>query len=458
MATVDATKIHQGPGSLWLSVAVPATGSRLIIDAGGTPTSGAPSFGGATEGATTVALAPKLEPINADQAAAAVDVVMTGEAESIEVTLKESDLAKLKLFVAHGSFSSGTDANLPAALNRTLGWILSRLNANVSSFEGNAVEAQNDSLFIEGAMDAALGSLDDLPQVAQPNIVLDPLGLSDLDRTSGPDGFPINFSPQPVLGGNLLVNLLVPAKQGTVSGRVFNLVEPAASYRVDVYSRTDTFYFQGSSAIASDNTWSLANVHPGTVLAFLFPAALPAPQPGQAFLQVTGWVAHSNMGVGKRLRDYFVRVYAKTDLEYLQEDKIPIIVQDSAHARFGTSFAVQPGTPTAHVAFNDPKLGPVELYSTLQNLAVYSDLPRSIDVPPSDPDFAGPGLVVSSNIAYIQNRSWIYDASLAIVVLSMAGLWQAARRIVIRLNDLRKLPGYLPSISLEDAEEGSTAR
>lgn len=114
MATVDATKIHQGPGSLWLSVAVPATGSRLIIDAGGTPTSGAPSFGGATEGATTVALAPKLEPINADQAAAAVDVVMTGEAESIEVTLKESDLAKLKLFVAHGSFSSGTDANLPA--------------------------------------------------------------------------------------------------------------------------------------------------------------------------------------------------------------------------------------------------------------------------------------------------------------------------------------------------------
>lgn len=114
MPNVDATKIHQGPGKLWLDVSVPASGSRLVINAAGDPTSGTPTFVGATEGAATVVLAPKLEQIEADQVAGPIDVVMTGEAESIEVTLKESDLAKLKRFIVHGTFSSGTDTNLPA--------------------------------------------------------------------------------------------------------------------------------------------------------------------------------------------------------------------------------------------------------------------------------------------------------------------------------------------------------
>ena len=113
MANVDATKIHQGPGKLWLSVSVPASGSRLIINASGEPTTGTPVFAGATEGAATVALAPKLEPITADQVVGPIDVVMTGEAASIEVTMKESDLAKLKYFIVHGTFASGTDTGLP---------------------------------------------------------------------------------------------------------------------------------------------------------------------------------------------------------------------------------------------------------------------------------------------------------------------------------------------------------
>jgi hypothetical protein len=113
-SNVDATKIHQGPGKLWLNVSVPANGSRLVINAAGEPTAGTPIFAGATEGAATVVLSPKLEQITADQVAAPIDVIMTGEAESIEVTLKESDLAKLKNFITHGTFSSGTDPNLPS--------------------------------------------------------------------------------------------------------------------------------------------------------------------------------------------------------------------------------------------------------------------------------------------------------------------------------------------------------
>jgi hypothetical protein len=114
MANIDATKIHQGPGKLWLAVTVPTTGNRMLIDTTGTPTVGSPIFAGATEGAATVALAPKLEQISADQVAAPIDVVMTGEAESIEVTMKQSDLALLKNFIVHGLFTTGTDTGLPA--------------------------------------------------------------------------------------------------------------------------------------------------------------------------------------------------------------------------------------------------------------------------------------------------------------------------------------------------------
>jgi hypothetical protein len=114
MANVDATKIHQGPGRLWLNVSVPASGSRLIINSSGDPTAGTPIFAGATEGAATVLLAPKLEPIGADQVAAPIDVAITGEAASIEVTLKESDLAKLKNFIVNGAYTTGTDTGLPA--------------------------------------------------------------------------------------------------------------------------------------------------------------------------------------------------------------------------------------------------------------------------------------------------------------------------------------------------------
>ena len=114
MANVDVTKIHQGPGKLWLDVSVPTSGNRLVIDAGGNPTAGTPLFAGATDGAATVVLTPKLEEINADQVSGPVDVVMTAEAADIEVTLMESDLAKLQNYVVNGSFTTGTDTTLPA--------------------------------------------------------------------------------------------------------------------------------------------------------------------------------------------------------------------------------------------------------------------------------------------------------------------------------------------------------
>jgi hypothetical protein len=348
--------------------------------------------------------------------------------------------------------------DLTGALERAMSWMLSRLNANVSPFAGEAVSTPTTPALIQGAMRSAQGTLADLAQESWPNIVLDPLAGVPLDDQSGPDGFPINYSPTPLPSGNLLVNVLPQTASGEVTGRVFNLPQPASAYRVDVYSCTDVFYYQGSSSIAADETWRVANVAPGTVVAFLLPAASAQPAPSSWTTAVGDWVTHSNLGVGAKLRDFFIRIFAKTDIEYLQENNIPLIVQDSVHARFGASHPIAAGIPTAHVIYNDPVLGEVDLYSTLQNLAVYSDLPRSIEVPASDPDYASPTLMTRSNTAFIQNRCWIYDAALAIIAFSVAGLWDLAARIVARLNALREDPGYLPSLVLESAEDGSTSR
>lgn len=111
--SVDPTKIHQGPGNLWLNVSVPTTGNRMLINASGVPTEGSPVDAGAIEGAITLALGAKMDTIDADQLGGPVDAVMTGETDSIEVTMKESDLAKLRYFLQHGTYSTGTDAGLP---------------------------------------------------------------------------------------------------------------------------------------------------------------------------------------------------------------------------------------------------------------------------------------------------------------------------------------------------------
>jgi hypothetical protein len=110
---VDATKIHQGPGNIWIQVHLPATGSRLLIDANGNPTEGSPIYGGAIESATTFNPSAKMELLEADQISAPVAAIMTGEADGIDATMMESDLAKLRYYIQHGSYASGTDAGLP---------------------------------------------------------------------------------------------------------------------------------------------------------------------------------------------------------------------------------------------------------------------------------------------------------------------------------------------------------
>lgn len=356
------------------------------------------------------------------------------------------------------SVSDYYPGDITPALKDQLDWMLSRLNANDSGFLGNAVLSPVNPALIQGGLALQSGSFNSMGQQTLPSIVLNPPAAWTPDAEPGPTSFPINYSPKTLPSANLLVTALLLNTAGGVSGQVCDLAGTAASYRVDVYSRTDLFYFQGSSNITSDAVWSLPSVSPGTVMAFLMPANSAPPAPGAAVSTVNGWVSHTNLGVGNRLADYFVRLYVKTDAEYLQEDNIPIVVQDALHARYGASRWISAGTPVAHVIYRHPQLGPIDTYSTAQNAAVLTDLPRSLDVPPGDPSYKDPAQLSASNLPSLGNRSWIYDCALAIIAFTLAGMWDAAQRIVTKLNTLRKNPGYLPFRVLEDAEDSSTAR
>ena len=71
-------------------------------------------FAGALEGVTDLDIGAKMEETTADQETLPIDAVMTGEVDSIAVTLKESDCDKLQLLVPHGTYATGTDSALPA--------------------------------------------------------------------------------------------------------------------------------------------------------------------------------------------------------------------------------------------------------------------------------------------------------------------------------------------------------
>ena len=169
LGTPTPTLIHQGPGWIYLNVCAPASGKRHLIGPDGTPlqpawaagqavlagqmivdsngnvqecTTGgttftsvpaswgnaigtttsdgaivvwtcaalAPAylFAGALEGSTDLDIGAKIEETIADQETLPIDAVMTGEVDSIAVTLKESDCTKLQLLIPHGTYAAGT--------------------------------------------------------------------------------------------------------------------------------------------------------------------------------------------------------------------------------------------------------------------------------------------------------------------------------------------------------------
>lgn len=108
------SNVQQGPGNLWLDCAVPATGSRLLIDQYGNPVGGAPRNIGATTGALTHTMTPKISEIGAEQETAGIDATLDSDANEIDVTMEELTLLNLRDSFGVGIYASGTDAGLPA--------------------------------------------------------------------------------------------------------------------------------------------------------------------------------------------------------------------------------------------------------------------------------------------------------------------------------------------------------
>ena len=408
---------------------------------------------------------------------------------------------------------------------QSLGWLYSRQLKLVNGWEANAVETGFPQSDWPGApcvpttppfIECGIVSQNDLSQVAQTpceTIALIPPGILMLgmDDQLGPDGCPIDLSPITLPYGPLFPPLLpvtaaeisayyqqmynanpdgavingvtYPVLPGlTIYGYLFNPQQPITNYRIDLFARTDIFYYQSSALGTGPYTsgpmkgqyptpsqfqselvqqglygyWGAQVTNPGLIIAVLYPASVPQPASGWSGTYLpAGWLCHSNTGVGYKLTNYFARIYSKTDVEYLQEDNIPIVVQDDYHARCGSSHPLYPGLPTVHVMYNDPVKGPTQVCTSLAADWAYPSLPLSFIVPTSDPlYFPDPTL---TNGAALQNRTYIYDCALAIIAFAASGNFVAAARIVQQLDEILDQPGYLASVILENGEDGESA-
>ena len=408
---------------------------------------------------------------------------------------------------------------------QSLAWLYARQEKLVQGWEANAVETGFPATSWPGApcvpttppfVECGIVSQNDLSKVAQTaceSIAVVPPGILMLgaDDQLGPDGCPIDLSPIPLPYGLLFPPLLpvtaaeisayyeqmvadnpngsvingvtCPVLPGlTIYGYLFNPQQVMTNYRVDLFAKTDLFYYQGSAVGTGPYTsgpmvgeyptpsqfqsllvqqglygyWGAQVPHPGLVIAVLYPTTVPQPAESWSGEYLpAGWLCHSNTGVGYKLTDYFARIYAKTDVEYLQEDNVPIIVQDDYHARCGSSHPLNPGTPTVHVLYNDPVKGPTQVCTSLAADWAFPSLPLSFIIPTSDPlYFPDPTM---TNGAALQNRSYIYDCALAIIAFTASGNFVAAARIIKQLDEILDDPGYLASIIFENGEDGQSA-
>jgi len=408
---------------------------------------------------------------------------------------------------------------------QSLAWLYARQEKLVQGWDANAVETGFPATSWPGApcvpttppfIECGIVSQNDLSQVAQTaceSIAVVPPGILMLgaDDQLGPDGCPIDLSPiplpygllfPPVLpvtaaeisayyeqmvadnpNGSVINGVTYPVLPGlTIYGYLFNPQQVMTNYRVDLFAKTDLFYYQGSAVGTGPYTsgpmlgqyptpsqfqsllvqqglygyWGAQVPHPGLVIAVLYPTSVPQPAASWSGEYLpAGWLCHSNTGVGYKLTDYFARIYSKTDVEYLQEDNIPIIVQDDYHARCGSSHPLEPGTPTVHVLYNDPVKGPTQVCTSLAADWAFPSLPLSFIVPTSDPlYFPDPTM---TNGAALQNRSYIYDCALAIIAFTASGNFVAAARIIQQLDEILDNPGYLASIIFENGEDGQSA-
>ncbi len=115
VSTTTGTETRQTTPAIALGTAwtEPTTGLTAGAALPAANTSGGFAMG-SSEGAAKFQFKAKLEAVQIDQETAPVDVLMTAEDANIELSLKESSLAKIIKMLEHGTYTSGTDTGLPA--------------------------------------------------------------------------------------------------------------------------------------------------------------------------------------------------------------------------------------------------------------------------------------------------------------------------------------------------------
>lgn len=212
---------------------------------------------------------------------------------------------------------------------------------------------------------------------------------------------------------------------GGVSGRWAN-VTPAGDYRVDVYSRTDAEYPQGSFPLRTDGTWTSGSTiaRAGTKIAYLVRRA------DGSRLARTG-------GPGRVVPGVSVKIYTHTDTDHLLAG-VPLAADGSFSAdgvRANGGQLIARLTKTT----NDRVLNSTEWAGG----APYQGLVRSFTIPFDDPAYGYPAGAGRGNGYRPEQRSWIYDDALAVFAFVAGGAADRADRALRQLTALQRADGSL---------------
>src|SRR5205823_14071766 len=112
-------------------------------------------------------------------------------------------------------------------VKQSLDWLHSRQTAPVGGWRGSAAGTppRQATQFAQCGL-VSIPDFSTFAQAAVENIVIDPPAGVTPDLAAGPDGFPINFSPQGLPSGNILLNPVQNPGPTGVSGRGSSLLQP----------------------------------------------------------------------------------------------------------------------------------------------------------------------------------------------------------------------------------------
>ena len=211
---------------------------------------------------------------------------------------------------------------------------------------------------------------------------------------------------------------------GTVSGRWRNVATPSA-HRVRVYAETDIEYLQGEFTLDSDGSWDsgTTTVDTGRKIAKLVDG-------GGNVVAVSG-------GRDEVVDAYEVRVFSRTDVDYLQQT-VPLF----SDGTWRTTHPVATGEKIARLVRKSD--GRIVNSTEWAGSDGYLGLVRSFDIPQDDPDYGYEGDATKRSGYRLEQRSFVYDDALAVLAFDKAGRFPRAKAVLDALAAVQATDGSLP--------------